>query len=155
MRSPILIATASIFLASRLPTVFAQTPRLSPSLANPFSVKLPIPPVKSPITAYVNSDTNTVIEFYEVKITPFTHKFFPDIPGPGASLVGYDGAEPGPTLLIPRGRETVLRVVNENTVSGAGGGNGRPSVLHLHGSYSRFPSRCDGWFKLKLTCSLI
>ncbi|KAF8474630.1 hypothetical protein BDZ91DRAFT_711370 [Kalaharituber pfeilii] len=113
----------------------AQTPRRSPSLANPFSVPLPIPPVKQAITTYNDPDTNTPIDFYEVKITPFSKKYFPDIAGPGASLVGYDGMEPGPTFLVPRGREAVVRVVNEN--SAGNGGNGRPSAVHLHGSYSR------------------
>lgn len=113
----------------------AQTSRISPSLARPFTVKLPIPAIKLPITTYTDPKTNNQIDFYEVKITPFTKKFFPDIAGPGATLVGYDGAEPGPTFLIPRGRETLVRVVNENSGSN---GNGRSSALHLHGSYSGF-----------------
>lgn len=49
-------------------------------------------------------------------------------------MVGYDGMEPGPRFLIQRGREAVVRVVNENYV--AGGGNGRVGAVHLHGSYS-------------------
>ena len=115
---------------------FAQISRISPSLARPFTVKLPIPAIKRPVTTYIDPQTNIQIDFYEVKITPFTKKFFPDIAGPGATLVGYDGTEPGPTFLIAKGIETLVRVVNDN--SGSNGGNGRASALHLHGSYSEF-----------------
>ena len=122
-------------LAALIHTTLAQSPRLSPSLANPFSVPLHIPPVKQALTSYTD-DTGTTIDFYEVKVTPFTKKVFPDIAGPGARLVGYDGQEPGPTFHIRKGRETLVRVVNENSV--ANGGNGRSSVVHLHGSYSKY-----------------
>ncbi|KAF8418104.1 Cupredoxin [Tirmania nivea] len=131
----------SSILSTFVQVTFAQASRISPSLARPFTVKLPIPATKLPITTYTDPQTNSKIDFYEVKITPFTKRFFPDISGPGATLVGYDGTEPGPTFLIAKGTETLVRVVNEN--SGSNGGNGRSSALHLHGSYSRAPF--DGW----------
>jgi len=136
MRSPTLPILNVSILSIFVHVTFAQISRISPSLARPFAVKLPIPAIKLPITTYTNPQTNSQIDFYEVKITPFTKKFFPDIAGPGATLVGYDGVEPGPTFLIAKGTETLVRVVNEN--SGSNGGNGRPSALHLHGSYSGF-----------------
>jgi len=133
--------TLSILSVSILSTfvqvTYAQASRISPSLARPFTVKLPIPVIKRPLTTYRDPQTNSQIDFYEVKITPFTKKLFPDIAGPGATLVGYDGTEPGPTFLIAKGIETLVRVVNDNLGSN-GGGNGRSSALHLHGSYSMF-----------------
>lgn len=124
----------ALLLACFLSFTSAQlTDRVSPSLANPFTVKLPIPPVKVPLTSYTNG--GNTIDFYEVKITPFSKKVFPDIAGTGADLVGYDGMFPGPTFLVEKGRETLVRFVNDNTL--ANGGNGRSSAVHLHGSYSR------------------
>lgn len=123
-----------------LPIVSAQVPRRSPSLADPFSVELPVPSIKSPLTSYTDPATGKQIDYYEIRISPFTKKYFPALPG-SARLVGYDGTEPGPTFLIPKGRETVVRVISEN--SEAGGGNGRNSAVHLHGSASRTPF--DGW----------
>ena len=43
------------------------------------------------------------------------------------NLVGYDGISPGPTFLIERGRETVVRFINNATMANS---------VHLHGSYS-------------------
>ena len=135
MKLSVLIPVSALpVLLAHISVVLGQIPRLSPSLARPFTIRLPKAPIKSPITTYTDPQTKTQIDFYEIKLTPFTHKFFPDIPGPGADLVGYDGMEPGPTFLIPKGRETLVRLVNENT---GRGGNGRPSVMHLHGSYSK------------------
>lgn len=136
MLSPRPVLIFSVFLTSLIQLTFAQIPRLSPSLARPFSVQLPIPSIKQPLTTYTDPDSNTQIAFYEIKISPFTHKFYPDLPGSGASLVGYDATEPGPTLLIPKGTETLVRMVNQNEVSS--GGNNRPAALHLHGSYSAY-----------------
>ena len=42
-------------------------------------------------------------------------------------LVGYDGISPGPTFLVEKGRETVVRFINNATLA---------SAVHLHGSYS-------------------
>ena len=55
-------------------------------------------------------------------------------PGKTTNLVGYNGIFPGPTFKIQRGRETLVRFVNEYT---------RPSSVHLHGSPTRSP--WDGW----------
>ncbi|EUC30577.1 hypothetical protein COCCADRAFT_103567 [Bipolaris zeicola 26-R-13] len=51
-----------------------------------------------------------------------------------ARLVGYDGISPGPTIIVPRGTESVVRFVNQGD---------RESSIHLHGSPSRAPF--DGW----------
>lgn len=51
-----------------------------------------------------------------------------------ATLVGYDGISPGPTLIIPRGTESIVRFINNAAAENS---------VHLHGSYSRAPF--DGW----------
>ena len=51
-----------------------------------------------------------------------------------ANLVGYNGDTPGPTFHMTKGREAVIRFVNQND---------REAAIHLHGSYSRAPF--DGW----------
>jgi len=60
-----------------------------------------------------------------VYINQFTQQVYPN-KGP-ATLVGYDGISPGPTFIIPRGRETVVRFINNATMDNS---------VHLHGSYS-------------------
>ncbi|KAH9233232.1 hypothetical protein K456DRAFT_1838498 [Colletotrichum gloeosporioides 23] len=105
---------------------------ISPEYTTFFQLPLPIPPVKQPKFSVNNPVTNKPIDYYEMEILPFTQKIYPDR-GP-VSLIGYDGMSPGPTYIIPRGRETVVRLSNKAV---------NPSVMHLHGSYTRSP--WDGW----------
>lgn len=51
-----------------------------------------------------------------------------------ARLVGYNGSSPGPTIIVPRGTEAVVRFLNNGD---------RENSVHLHGSPSRAPF--DGW----------
>jgi hypothetical protein len=51
-----------------------------------------------------------------------------------ARLVGYEGISPGPTIIIPKDTESVVRFVNNAD---------RENSVHLHGSPSRAPF--DGW----------
>ncbi|KAG7048215.1 bilirubin oxidase [Colletotrichum scovillei] len=105
---------------------------LSPEYKYFYQFPLPIPPVKQPKMSITNPVTNKQIDYYEVDIVPFKQQVYPN-KGP-ASLVGYDGISPGPTFLVPRGRETVVRFTNKAVL---------PSAVHLHGSPSRAP--WDGW----------
>ncbi|KAI8268695.1 Bilirubin oxidase [Colletotrichum sp. SAR11_239] len=98
---------------------------LSPEYRFFYQFPLPIPPVKQPKMSITNPVTNKQIDYYEVDIVPFKQQVYPN-KGP-ASLVGYDGLSPGPTFLVPRGRETVVRFTNKATL---------PSAVHLHGSPS-------------------
>ncbi|WDK18514.1 multicopper oxidase [Colletotrichum graminicola] len=91
-------------------------------------VALPIPPVKKP----TNPVTGKEIWYYELEIKPFTQAVYPNLRP--ATLVGYDGMSPGPTLIIPRGTESVVRFINNAAAENS---------VHLHGSYSRAPF--DGW----------
>ncbi|KAK1761332.1 Cupredoxin [Echria macrotheca] len=68
-----------------------------------------------------------------MEIKPFQQQIYPNLPS-AASLVGYDGMSPGPTFIVPRGVETVVRFINNSSA---------PNSVHLHGSYSRAPF--DGW----------
>ncbi|KAK3364574.1 Cupredoxin [Lasiosphaeria hispida] len=97
-----------------------------------YQFPLPIPPVKTPAMTITNPVTGNPIDYYEVNINAFQSQVYPG-KGP-ANLVGYDGISPGPTFLIERGRETVVRFVNNATMDNS---------VHLHGSYSRTP--WDGW----------
>ena len=77
--------------------------------------------------------TGNPIDYYEVTISPFTRKVYPN-KAASAKFVGYDGIAPGPTFLVEKGRETVVRFINNATMANS---------VHLHGSYSRAP--WDGW----------
>jgi bilirubin oxidase len=79
-----------------------------------------------------NPVTNKEIWYYEIVIKPFTQQVYPSLRP--ARLVGYDGISPGPTIIVPRGTEAVVRFINQGD---------RESSIHLHGSPSRAPF--DGW----------
>ncbi|KAI0131815.1 Cupredoxin [Xylariales sp. AK1849] len=97
-----------------------------------YQFPLPIPPVKAPKLTITNPVTNKPIDYYEINIKPLTQQVYPG--KSPAKLVGYDGISPGPTFMIERGRETVVRFINNST---------SPNSVHLHGSPSRAP--WDGW----------
>ena len=65
-------------------------------------------------------------------IESFSQQVYPNLGT--TALVGYNGTAPGPTYMVERGHETVVRVYNQ------GSGN---SAMHLHGSYTHAP--WDGW----------
>jgi bilirubin oxidase len=97
-----------------------------------FSKALPIPPVKQPRMILTNPETGGDIWYYEVEIKNFKEQVYPGLAE--ADLVGYDGISPGPTFMVPRGTESVIRFVNHAD---------HPNSVHLHGSYSR--AAFDGW----------
>ena len=118
---------------------------LSPPFTWLFQFPLPIPSVKSPklyesttlikvpvsqadymqYRTVTNPVTGRPIDYYEIFINPFSQKIYPD--RGNASLVGYDGRSPGPTFIVEKGRETVVRFVNNASMDNS---------VHLHGSYS-------------------
>ncbi|KAF2434479.1 Cupredoxin [Tothia fuscella] len=124
-------ATTLCLLGSTIAGNSATTfPRVSPKYQNAFQQSLPISPVKKPLTSYTNPSSGGIIDFYEVEVMNFKHKFFPDLPG-SSELIGYDGSYPGPTFRVEKGRETVVRFVNKAA---------QKMNVHLHGSYT-----WDGW----------
>ncbi|KAK4663750.1 hypothetical protein QC763_611170 [Podospora pseudopauciseta] len=104
----------------------------SPTYPWLYQFPLPIPPVKTPKLTVTNPVTGNPIHYYEVYINRFTQQVYPN-KGP-ATLVGYDGISPGPTFIVERGHEAVVRFVNNASIENS---------VHLHGSYSRAP--WDGW----------
>ncbi|KPM45970.1 Bilirubin oxidase [Neonectria ditissima] len=93
---------------------------------------LPIPPVKKPLKIIKNPVTEKEIWYYEMEIKPFTKSVYPNLRE--ATLTGYDGMAPGPTFMIPKGTESIVRFINNAE---------HENSVHLHGSYSRAPF--DGW----------
>ncbi|KAJ3579290.1 hypothetical protein NPX13_g1273 [Xylaria arbuscula] len=104
----------------------------SPEFPLIYRIPLPIPPVKQPKQIVTNPVTGEDIWYFEIEEKLFQQQVYPNL-GP-ATLVGYDGMSPGPTFIIPRGQETVVRFVNNAQ---------RETSVHLHGSPSRAPF--DGW----------
>ncbi|KAK8022708.1 bilirubin oxidase [Apiospora rasikravindrae] len=104
----------------------------SPEYPIIYRVPLPIPPVKQPKMTVANPVTGKDIWYYELETRLFTQQVYPNL-GP-ATLVGYDGMSPGPTFIVPRGTETVVRIMNNAELE---------TSVHLHGSPSRAPF--DGW----------
>lgn len=81
---------------------------------------------------FTNPVSGAEIWYFEVEVKQFTKQVYPDLNA--AAFNGYDGMSPGPTIMVPRGTESIVRFINvANT----------PSSVHLHGSYSRAP--WDGW----------
>jgi bilirubin oxidase len=76
--------------------------------------------------------TNKEIWHYELDIKLYTQQIYPG--KKLARLVGDNGTSPGPTIIVPRGTETVVRFVHHGD---------RESSIHLHESPSRAPF--DGW----------
>lgn len=72
-----------------------------------------------------NPVTNKPIDYYEINILPLSKQIYPN--KKPAALQGYDGIAPGPTFLIDKNIETVVRFTNNVTTD---------SAIHLHGSPS-------------------
>ncbi|KAL1585705.1 hypothetical protein WHR41_05946 [Cladosporium halotolerans] len=96
-----------------------------------YQFEMPIAPIKQPLRTF-NFPNAPPIDYYEIDVKPFESQIYPNLKK--TRLVGYDGQAPGPTIMIQRGRESVVRFLNHAD---------RPNSVHLHGSYSRAPF--DGW----------
>jgi bilirubin oxidase len=90
-----------------------------------YQFPLPVPPVETPKRTITNNITGGPIDYYEVEIKPFEQQVYPTVGK--ARLVGYDGISPGPSFLMEKDREAIVRFINH--------GDG-PNSVHLHGSYS-------------------
>ena len=96
-----------------------------------YQFEMPKAPVKKPLTTFDFPNAPS-IDYYEVDIKPFEQQVYPNLGK--TRLVGYDGVSPGPTFMVQKGRESVVRFINHSD---------RENSVHLHGSYSRAPF--DGW----------
>jgi len=86
----------------------------------PFTVALPVPPVRRPVGGLIE----VVQRVAEAEI----------LPGLRTAVLGYDGIFPGPTIESRRGEPVRVRHRNELPV---------PTVVHLHGGHT--PPEHDGW----------
>ncbi|EFQ34809.1 multicopper oxidase [Colletotrichum graminicola M1.001] len=76
-----------------------------------YEFPLPIPPPKTEkFQPIIDPVTGKKIRYYEIEIKEFTAQVYPNL-GP-AKLVGYHGISPGPTFLMERGEEAVVRFTN-------------------------------------------
>jgi bilirubin oxidase len=66
--------------------------------------------VSNIFSTYYNHTTGNYIDYYEINIKPLEQQVYPGLKK--ARLVGYDGASPGPTFRMTRGREAVVRFKN-------------------------------------------
>ncbi|KAI5271595.1 oxidase cueO precursor [Aureobasidium subglaciale] len=119
-------------LAFCVTVAVADFPWLSPVYDQIFQVALPMPIVKVPLRTHISPATNLPMDYYEVEIKPVEVQVYPKLGK--TRLVGYDGQNPGPTFHMTRGREAVVRFINNGD---------RANSVHLHGSYTRAPF--DGW----------
>ncbi|KAJ4415048.1 hypothetical protein N0V82_007564 [Gnomoniopsis sp. IMI 355080] len=104
----------------------------SPPYTDLFAIPLPISPIKEPKFNTTDPLTGRPINYYEIEIKSFSKNFYPDLGN--ATLVGYDGLSPGPTFVMERGVQSIVRFINNAEL---------PNSVHLHGSYSK--SAWDGW----------
>ncbi|KAI0447314.1 Cupredoxin [Xylaria telfairii] len=115
------------------PTFFAaKGKQVSPVYPLIFRTPLPIPPVKQPKQIITNPVTGKDVLYFEIEEKLFQKQIYPNLLP--TTFVGYDGITPGPSFIVPRGTETVVRFVNNAQ---------RETSVHLHGSPSRAPF--DGW----------
>lgn len=90
----------------------------------PFQVPLRIPPVLKPVRSTDERD------YFVTTMRAARRRLLPDKRTP---IWSFDGAFPGPTIKVTRGREAIVRRVNDLDV---------PVTIHLHGG--RVPASSDG-----------
>lgn len=90
----------------------------------PFQVPLRIPPVLKPTRSTGERD------YFVTTMRPAVRRV---LPGKRTPVWSFDGAFPGPTIKVKRGREAIVRRVNNLDV---------PVTIHLHGG--RVPASSDG-----------
>ena len=106
----------------------ATAPRLPTSrLPLPFTVPFVIPPVLTP----TRSDATT--DYYKIYMKPFTAEIIPGLQTP---MFGYNDCYPGPTIHATKGREIVMRQVNNLPAVHPSLGYTPWTSVHLHGSPS-------------------
>lgn len=114
----------SLALAAVVSQAFAgDSDWLSPVYKEIFQNKLPFPPTKTPKYQYKNG--SNIIDYYEVEVKTFQQQVYKGLKP--ATMYGYDGVSPGPTFRMEKGRESVVRFVNNGELA---------TSVHLHGSYS-------------------
>ena len=121
-----LLACASVLLCGS--SVFARDGKMvaAPRLARPAAFQVPLPIIPT----LVPTSTTPTTDFYDITMQVGQKEI---IPGTMTTIWGYNGQFPGPTIRAQRGRETVVRQVNNLQES---------MVVHLHGGHT--PRKSDG-----------
>jgi spore coat protein A len=104
------------------------------ALPAPFQVPLTTPPVLSPARA------NAPTDLYEIRQRAAQVEI---LPGLRTTIFGYNGVTPGPTIKVRRGRQTVVRQINELPATHPTLGYPVATSTHLHGNASA--PQYDGW----------
>ena len=94
------------------------------AVPEPFTVPLRIPRVLTPVRSTEQRD------YFVTKMRPARRRI---LQGKRTPVWSFDGAFPGPTIKVTRGREAIVRRINELDV---------PVTIHLHGG--RVPASSDG-----------
>jgi FtsP/CotA-like multicopper oxidase with cupredoxin domain len=112
------VARTKLAVANRMP---------AGSLPKPFTAEFAIPPVATPVTRTADTDVYAFTQREQaVEI----------LPGLRTPIWGYDGITPGPTVVVPRGRKTILRQSNRLPARHPVLGYTPWTSTHLHGSAS-------------------
>ncbi|KAJ0283048.1 hypothetical protein CBS470a_007522 [Colletotrichum nupharicola] len=88
---------------------------LSPEYTWLYEFPLPIPPQKQEKFSdkpVINPVTGKKMRYYEIEIKQLSQKVYPNLGN--ATLFGYDGVSPGPTFMMERGEEAVVRFTNHH-----------------------------------------
>jgi spore coat protein A len=121
-------AAAMLPLQRSVNALSATSSRIAESaLPAPFTVPFSVPPVLAPVR------TDATTDYYRISMEPALAEF---IPGLKTQVWGYNGIVPGPTFRARKGREVVVRQINNLPLE-------HPTLLytpwtsvHLHGQAS-------------------
>ncbi len=108
----------------------ATVPRMpSSKLPAPYTV----PFVKPPVAQRVRYDAETNTDYYRIVQKPAVAKI---LPGYNTPVFAYNGSVPGPTIIVPQNRRTVVRQINQLPGSHPTMGYVSSTSTHLHGAPS-------------------
>jgi spore coat protein A, manganese oxidase len=109
-------------------TRLAIAARLTASrLPKPFTVPFAVPPVATPVRQTADTDVYSLTQQQGLAEI---------IPGLQTEIFGYDGITPGPTIVVQRGRKTIVRQANRLPDRHPTLGYVPWTSTHLHGSPS-------------------
>lgn len=90
---------------------------LGPAAVEPFAVPLSVPPILKPVK------TENGRDIYRITMRKGVARI---LPGKRTPIWGFNGRFPGPTIRAKRGREVVVRQINDLRVN---------TTIHLHGGH--------------------
>lgn len=118
-------------------------------LVTPFTVEMPVSPVKTPVASLTPSPDTSQFqyynqfpakEYYDVDVKEFLHSYHPSLPLNKAW--GYDGVMPGPLFKARYDAPMIVRF--RNNLSPVSTGFGDPNIItHLHNGHTG--SESDGF----------